>query len=136
MNGTEWNRKGEAGQAELEAALTRALRRVDAPEGFAARLAAMAEAEERSAKAALPPQEPRRRILLGWKPIWGAMAALLVAGVLAGHAVHDRHEAQARTHARTQASRKFDVSVQITDRALEHAREQLRRRGVPLDGEP
>ena len=139
MNGTEWNGKSEAGQDELEAALTRALRRVDAPEGFAARLAAMTEAEERSAKTALP-REARWRMWLGWKPVWGAIAALVVAGILAGHAVHDRHEAEARTEARTeaktQASRKFDVSVQITDRALEHAREQLRSRGVALDGEP
>ena len=133
MNGTDWN-ENEQEQQEFEAALSRALRRVDAPEGFAARMAAMAEAEDRTA--AIHRAEAKQKhwwqLSWGWKPAWGGMAALLVAGVLTGHVIHDRDkEAQARAL----ASQQFDVSMQITDQAMEHAREQLRKAGVGLDGE-
>ncbi len=139
MNGTDWNEKDPAGDTaeremqEFEAALLRAMLRVDAPDGFSARVVALAEAERRTKLAAQPERKPwwRRGGLPGWKPVWGAMAAVLVAGVLGGHAVHERHAEQERV----QASRQFDVSLQITDRALEHAREQLMRKGVALDGQ-
>ena len=151
MNGTDWNdEKNELNHAEqetraqeqeqeFEAMLARALRRIDAPEGFAARVTALAQAEERTARAAASMAAEKKPwwqmsgfgSRLGWKPAWGAMAAILVAGVLGGHEVHERRVEQARV----QASRNFDASVQITDRALEHAREQLKARGVELDGE-
>ena len=153
MNGTDWNGdKNELNAAEqetreqeqeFEAMLARALRRVDAPEGFAARVTALAEAEERTKRAAASlatngaangaADKARwwQMSSWGWKPVWGAAAAILVAGVLGGHEVHERRMEQERV----QASRHFDASVQITDRALEHAREQLKQRGVELDGE-
>ena len=134
MNGTEW--KDEQERLEFEAALTRSLRRVDAPEDFAARIVALAQAEERTARVTRTERVPWWRVSLGWKPVWGAAAAIVVAGVLSGHAVHERH---AEEQARTRASREFEVSEQITERALDHAqgqaREQLRRAGVSLDGE-
>jgi hypothetical protein len=135
VSGTDWNTNGNGQEhQELEAALRRALRRLDAPEGFAARMAALAEAEERSAgiRRDQPGASWWHYSSWGWKPAWGGMAALLVAGVLTGHVVHERHTEAA---ARAQASREFDVSMQITDKAMEHAREQLRKAGVGLDGE-
>ena len=140
MSESEWKDGGRAGQSEreeqeFEQALTRALRRVDAPEGFAARMEALAQAERRTARVARAEKQAWWRAPLGWKPAWGAVAALLVAGVLTGHAVHERHEEQVRA----QASREFDVSVRITDqtmdRALGQARERLRRAGVAVEGE-
>ncbi len=142
MNGNEWKNRAQSGEEaklqagaeerELEQALTRALRRVDAPAEFAARVMALAEAEERTARAAKPERAPWWRFSLGWKPAWGAVAAMGVAAVLTGHAVHEH---RAEEQARVQASREFDVSVQITNKALEHAREQLLRKGVALDGD-
>ena len=145
MRETDWqDRKGAndprdvgagAYEQEFEQALRRALRRVDAPEGFAARVAALAAAERRTSQAASSTAAERVawwRLPLGWKPAWGGLAALLVAGVLSGPVVHER---RGQERARAEASREFDQSVRITERALDHAREQLRRAGIPLDGD-
>jgi hypothetical protein len=56
----------------------------------------------------------------------GAIAAALLAGVFVGDQVHERRE---RERADT-AQRQFEAGMRITDAALEHTRDQLRRAGV------
>jgi len=126
-------------EREFEQALTRGLRRVDAPGDLMARVMAQVEtqqgAEQRTAQVVRSAGSAggwRTWFSFSWKPAWGAMAALLVASVLTGHVVHE-HRIDAQERARVQASREFDVSVQITDKAMEHTREQLRKAGVAVD---
>jgi hypothetical protein len=106
--------------AELEKELRRMLQRVDAPEGFAERTMARARGGGASrGKLLLMPSRLR-----AWGS--GAIAAALVAGILMGEQAHVRHERAA------EAQRQFEAGMQITDAALEHTRQQLRRAGVQV----
>lgn len=120
----DWNQPEELNQPDesfkqLEQYLTEALRRVDAPEGFADRV--MARARRAPARAKILTMPLRARAWLG-----GAIAAALLAGVFVGDQVHERRE---RERADT-AQRQFEAGMRITDAALEHTRDQLRRAGV------
>jgi len=114
----------------FELALTRAMRRVEAPAGFAERV--MAEAASRPAHddETVMNGAPRGvRVFVMPRPkVWlsGAIAAALVAGVFVAQDVHQRHE-------REVANRQFALSMQIEERAMEHTRQQLEKAGVPLE---
>ena len=115
----------EMDRDEFDEVLASALRRVDAPEGFAASVMERAGVEEHKAVRA------KARIFVFPKlPVWatGSIAAGLIVGALAFGGVHVRHEQQ-----RVQAQREFETASRITDRALEHAREQLAKAGVSLE---
>jgi RNA polymerase sigma-70 factor (ECF subfamily) len=114
----DWNQPDES-FAGLEQELTQALRRVDAPAGFAERTMARA-GTAKPAAAKVVTMAPRR--------VWasGAIAAVLMVGALVGEQTHLRHE---RDRAE-QAQRQFDAAMRITDQTLEHVREQLQQAGV------
>jgi hypothetical protein len=112
--------------AEFELQLARAMRRVDAPEGFAAR--AMDRARDRTASPAeqtVIVMRPRRGL---WRmQAWtgGAIAAVLALGMFGAEQLHLRRE-------RERADQQFAVAVQVTDHALAQTREQLARAGLNL----
>ena len=105
-------------QDQFERELTRAMRGVDPPEGFADRVMARA-------LAGVP---ARAKVL--WMPrhaqMWasGAIAAALLAGVFFGEEAHLRHQREQA------AQRQFELAMRITDHALQHTRQQLWDAGV------
>jgi hypothetical protein len=122
----------------LEAKLRKALERVDAPPTLRLFLETAIEAQEHQRQTGKWWFRPKRGGLVmvmpkSWRWMaspWagGAVAALLVAGVfLTGERVHEEHVKQA------QATQQFEQATQITDRALERAREKMRKAGVNLD---
>jgi hypothetical protein len=117
---------------DFEKQMAKTLRRVDAPEGFAERVMQRAEAESAHV-VKVRFDEPKWWELRSWRWMtspWagGAVAALLVASVfLTGAHVHEEHVKQA------QATQQFETATQITDRALAHARETMKRAGVNAD---
>ena len=139
MNNPEEMRQNEGvGGDPLEAKLRKALERVDAPPTLRVFLETAIEAQEHQKRTGKLWFRPKRGGLLlvmpkPWRWMvspWagGAVAALLVAGVfVTGEHVHRVHEQQA------QATQQFEQATQITDRALERARERLRKAGVDLN---
>jgi len=115
----ELNDSGESFE-ELERYLSQAMRRVDAPEGFADRVMERTKAAAPAkAKVLVMPSRPRL-----W--VGSAIAAALLMGVFAGDQQYDRHQREKAEVAQKQ----FEAGMQITDRALEHTRDQLERAGV------
>lgn len=114
----ELNQPGESFE-ELEQYLKGAMRRVDAPEGFADRVIARARPASATAKVLMMPSRMR---------IWvsGAVAATLLAGVFVGDQVRERRQRERAED----AQRQFEAGMRITDAALEHTRQQLRSAGV------
>ena len=113
--------------AEFELELARAMRRVDAPEGFAARVM------ERAAS----PVDVEQKVLVMrprsglWRmQAWmgGAIAAVLVLGMVAAEQMHLRRERAEQA----KADQQFAVAMQVTDHALAQTREQLQRAGLKL----
>jgi hypothetical protein len=101
--------------------LARAMARVDAPEGFAARV--MERAASPSEKVVV--MRPRSGL---WRmQAWtgGAIAAVLALGMFGAEQLHLRRE-------RDRADQQFAVAVQVTDHALAQTREQLARAGLNL----
>ena len=116
----ESNQPGDS-FAELEQYLTQALQRVDAPEGFAERTLTRIQSLA-PVRAKVITMAPRARF---WAS--GAIAAVLLAGVFSEQTyVRHQHE-QAEL-----AQQQFDAAIRITDKALEHTREQLERAGVRI----
>jgi hypothetical protein len=113
----ELNDDGGESFADLERYLAEAMRRVDAPEGFADRVMARTRPAAGGAKVLMMPTRTR-----AW--VGGAIAAALLAGVLVGDQMHVRRERA------EEAQRQFEAGMRITDAALEHTREQLERAGV------
>jgi hypothetical protein len=112
----------------FELQVMQALRRVDAPEGFAARVMERAATPAVLSKmVVMRPRFARMRVQT-WAG--GAIAAMLVLGVFGTEQVHVRHE---RTVRAALAQQQFETATRITDRALEHTREQLARAGVLQD---
>lgn len=108
--------------AELEQYLTQALRRVDPPDGFAERtLTRIQSFAPVRAKVVMMP--PRGRL---WAS--GAIAAALLAGIFFSEQTYVRHQHEQAELAQQQ----FDAGIRITDKALEHTREQLERAGVRI----
>ncbi len=116
----ELNQPGES-FAELEEYLTQALRRVDAPKGFAERT--MARAQASSAPRGKLLRMPSR--LRAWAS--GAIAAALVGGVFVGDQVHERRQREKAEFAQQQ----FDAAMRITGETLAQTRLQLQQAGVP-----
>ena len=116
---------------EFDEVLASALKRVDAPEGFVARMVELAGTDARVAAG-----HGKTRILaFPRRPVWatGAIAAGLIVGALTVGQVHERREQAARVEAqRMQAEKDFETASRIEDATLEHTREQLARAGVQL----
>ena len=112
---------GEQEPGDFERQLTQALRHVDAPEGFAARVMEHAATAEESLP--VPPRflPPRIRAWVG-----GTIAAMLVLGLLAAEQVHLRHEREQVALARQQ----FETAMRVTDHALDQTRVQLEHAGL------
>jgi hypothetical protein len=117
----ELNEQGES-LTQLEQYLTHALRRVDAPKGFAERTLARARAGS----------APRGKLLVmptrlrAWTS--GAIAAALVAGVFVGEQLHVRRQREKAEVAQQQ----FEAAMRITGETLEQTRMELRRAGVSM----
>ena len=111
-------------QVTLEHALRGALRPVALPAGFADRVVAsrfpMAVPAGAAGRAKVLPFRRWRAVASG------AVAACLLAGFFGAEEVHQRRE---RVHAAA-ANQQFETATRITNQALEHTREQLRRAGV------
>jgi hypothetical protein len=108
--------------SEFEVQLTGALRPVDAPEGFAARVMERAAAPAVSTKVVV--MRPRWAVH-GWAV--GAIAAMLTVGAFLGEQVHVRHQEAAS------ATQQFEAASRIEDKVLQQTRERLAKAGVPLD---
>lgn len=114
--------------AEFELQLARAMSRVDAPEGFAARVMECAASPAESAQKVVV-MRPRFRLprLQAWTG--GAIAAMLALGMFGTEQLHQRHE---REQQAALANQQFAMAVQVTDHALAQTREQLQRAGLNL----
>jgi hypothetical protein len=107
--------------AEFELQLARAMRRVDAPEGFAERIM------ERSASPAekVIVMRPRSKFVRMQAWMGGAIAAVLALGMFGAEQIHQRRE-------QAKADQQFAVAMQATDHALDQTRAQLQRAGLNL----
>ena len=120
--------------AEFELELARAMRRVDAPEGFAARVVARAESgdivstqvrESGPGAPGVVVMRPQSRLWRMQAWMGGAIAAVLAIGMYGAEVLHQRRE-------QAKADEQFAVAVQATDHALAQTREQLQRAGLKL----
>ena len=127
-------------ESEFEQQLARALKRADAPEGFAARIMERAEEGDPAqaghvpGRAAHTPGRGSSRLFVMPRRQWmswasGAMAAMLVTGIFVGQHVHERHER------RVEAQKQFETATRITNEALDHVRQQLAEQGISLNGQ-
>jgi len=107
---------------EFEEKLGRALERVDAPAGFADRVMERVEAEPAAAK--VLPMSTRMR---GRMRMYAAAAMVLMSVAVGQRAYEERQERK-----REQAEQQFEKAMMVTDRALEHTREQLARAGLNM----
>jgi hypothetical protein len=104
---------------EFEQQVARALRPVDAPEGFAARVMARAVATNAVV------MRPRLHAQM-W--VGGAVAAMLAVGAFVGEAVHVRRQREEAAL----ATQQFDAAVRVTDQAIERTRMHLEKAGLKL----
>lgn len=117
-------------EERLEQELTLAMRRVDAPAGFAERTLARArQLEDEHPAAKVYARQSSRRAWSGWMT-WasGAVAAALLGGVFVAEQIHVRHQREQAALVEQQ----FEAGIRITDQALDHARAQLQRAGIEL----
>jgi hypothetical protein len=119
----------------LEHELRNALRPVDPPAGFADRVLARArQSDSQAAAQAEPAGKAARAPVLTFTSrrsrVWigSAIAAMLLAGV----AVEGTHRMEQRRRTE-EAQRQFETAMQVTNRTLDHVRDQLQRVRVPLD---
>jgi hypothetical protein len=110
--------------AEFELQLARAMRPVDAPEGFAARVMDKAELTQKVVVI-----RPRSGLLRMQALMGGALAAVLALGMYGSEVLHQRRE---RAEQAAKADQQFAVAMQVTDHALAQTREQLQRAGLKL----
>jgi hypothetical protein len=110
--------------SDFEKDLTQAMQRLDAPEGFAARLMERAAAESVDQRRLIV--TPRRR--WWWSGSGIAVAAGLVAGMFVAQQVHVRHEREQAAVAQQQ----FETAMRVTDHALDRTRARLERSGIRL----
>ena len=108
---------------EFEQGLMQAMRRVDAPEGFAARV--MEQAATPAKVITMRPRFAGMRVR-AW--VGGAIAALLVVGVVGGEELRVRHEREQAAL----ATKQFEAALRVTDHALDQTRAQLERAGLKL----
>ncbi len=107
----------------FELQLTEALRRVEAPEGFAARVMDRAAAPAVAKRVVV--MRPR---LMGQVWIGGTIAAMLAVGAFVGETVRVRHQREQAAL----ATQQFEAAVRVTDQALDKTRAQLERAGLKL----
>jgi len=107
--------------AEFELQLAQAMRRVDAPEGFAARVMERADGPTVSSKVVVMRPRLRAQVWVG-----GAIAAMLALGAFVGETVHVRHQREQAAL----ATQQFEAAVRVTDQALDKTRVQLERAGL------
>jgi hypothetical protein len=124
----------ERGREEFEAQLAEALRRVDAPEGFAERVMGRVCADPALDGATVVHGVPRvlvmrKRMVQGRAWVGGAIAAVLVLGTFGAEQVHVRREREKAAL----ATQQFEAAARITDQTLRQTREQLARAGVSLE---
>jgi hypothetical protein len=112
---------------EFERMLMLAMRRVEAPEGFAASVMERAAAPA-VANTKVVVMRSRLATLSSRAWVGGAIAAMLVLGVIGGQELHQRHEREQAA----MATQQFDAGVRVTDQALAQTRAQLARAGVRL----
>jgi hypothetical protein len=126
---SEYESKIDAQEPDtFELALTQAMCRVDAPEGFADRIMERA-ASPAVATAKIITMRPRFQSLASRAWVGGAIAAALVLGVFGVEQVHVRRERERAAL----ATQQFEMATRITDETLAHTREQLQKAGVPLE---
>jgi len=113
---------GEERPSDFEIQLAGALRPVDAPEGFAARVMERAGTPAVSTKVVVMRLPMAVR---GWAI--GAIAAMLAVGAFVGDQVHVKHQEAAV------ATQQFEAASRIEDKVLQQTRERLAKAGVPLD---
>jgi hypothetical protein len=121
----------EEKMSDFEAALMKALRPVSPPETLAKFLAIAAAAQEqqrRTGRRWFRPWSGGLLLVTSWPRVWagGALAAVLLFGVVVGEQAHQRHE-----HA--VAEQEFETSLRITNEALEQTRAQLLQAGIQLE---
>ena len=108
----------------FEQELMLAMRGVDPPAGFTDRVMSRAKAPSVPVRGKVisMPSRPLR--------LWvsGAIAAALLTGVFFAEDAHRRHQREQAELAQQQ----FEAGIRITDRALEHTREQLQRAGIQI----
>jgi len=114
--------------AEFELQMARAMSRVDAPEGFAARVMERAASPAESAQKVVV---MRSRFGMARMQAWagGAIAATLALGMFGAEQLHQRHVREVQT---ALANQQFAMAVQVTGHALAQTREQLQRAGLNL----
>jgi hypothetical protein len=106
---------------EFDEVLAKAMRRLDAPERFAAKVMELATV----------PAKPKGRLLVmprvqAW--MGGAIAAALVLGTLITARVHVvRQQEQAAL-----TERQFETAMRVTNQALDRTQLQLQRAGLKL----
>lgn len=146
MNGPEENMHNEnerapqpgepmsAADLAFEAALSRAMKRVETRAELSQRLLTLADEAHRKHHAGggglklLKLSNNGRILTFPQQRAWmgGAIAAVLALGVFIGTHSYQEHER------RVEAQRQFATAERITDQALEHTREQLREAGITL----
>lgn len=115
--------------AQMEAALTGALRRVDPPEGFAHGVFARAILDESRATQNAPAAKGKLLSFPRWNyAIGGALAASLLVGAFVAESVHQRHERE-RAEA---AERQLTTAMRVTGHALDQTRAQLAKAGIRI----
>ena len=107
--------------AEFELQLARAMRRVDAPEGFAERVMETSASPAEKVRVMRPRQGSWR--MQAW--MGGAIAAALALGMFGAQQLHQQRE-------QAKADQQFAVAMQVTDHALAQTRQQLQRAGLKL----
>ena len=106
---------------EFDEVLAKALKRVNAPEGFAASVM----------ERAVVPAKPKGRLLMmprvqAW--MGGAIAAALVMGALITARVHVVHQQEQAAL----TERQFETAMRVTNQALNQTQAQLQRAGLKL----
>lgn len=107
---------------KFEERLAEAMRHVDAPAGFADRVLARSRVQP-PAQARVIAMPPRYSWWAG-----GVIAAALLGGVFLGEQQHIRRQREQAALAQQQ----FEEAMRITDRTLEHTREQLQHAGIQI----
>jgi hypothetical protein len=118
-------------EVRFEQELRTAMGRVNAPETLERFLMIAAEAETARTASGKAVVQHGRILAFRKPPVWfgAAVAAALVVSVFTGEGLRLHRE-----HIRAaEADRQFEQSEEITQHALDHAREQLQRAGISLD---
>jgi hypothetical protein len=113
---------------DFEEQLAGALKRVAAPTGLMRSVMLAVEADESRKQTWWTRIFDFPRI-----PDWafGAVAATVIVGALVGGQMHERREhVRVEAQQRAEANREFETANRITDRALDHVRQQLAKAGV------